>query len=52
MGIPPTGRAVKLWGVMMFRFEGGAISEFWSLLDAQGVLKQLREIPTAPPGAT
>lgn len=43
MGIPATGRALKLWGVMMFRFDGGAIAEFWSLFDAEGVLRQLRE---------
>lgn len=43
MGIPATGRALKLWGVMIFRFEAGAIAEFWGLLDAQSVLKQLRE---------
>jgi len=29
--------------VMMFRFEAGAIAEFWSLVDSQGILKQLRE---------
>lgn len=43
MGIPATGRALKLWGVMMFRFDAGAIAEFWSLVDAEGVLRQLRE---------
>jgi steroid delta-isomerase-like uncharacterized protein len=43
MGLPATGRALKLWGVMIFRFEAGAIAEFWSLVDSQGILKQLRE---------
>lgn len=43
MGIPATGRAIKLWGVMIFRFEAGAIAEFWSLVDSEGVLRQLRE---------
>lgn len=42
MGIPATGRTLKLWGVMIFRFEAGAIAEFWVLVDAQDVLKQLR----------
>ncbi len=52
MGIPATGRALNLWGVMMFKFEAGAIAEFWSLVDAQGVLRQLRESRAPPPGAT
>lgn len=43
MGVPATGRVLKLWGVMIFRFESGAIAEFWSLVDSQGILKQLRE---------
>jgi steroid delta-isomerase-like uncharacterized protein len=43
MGLPASGRALKLWGVMMFRFEAGAIAEFWSLFDSQAILKQLRE---------
>jgi steroid delta-isomerase-like uncharacterized protein len=43
MGLPASGRALKLWGVMIFRFEAGAIAEFWCLVDSQGILKQLRE---------
>ncbi len=43
MGLPATGRKLKLWGVMIFRFDAGAIAEFWSIIDAQGVLRQLRE---------
>jgi steroid delta-isomerase-like uncharacterized protein len=43
MGLPASGRALNLWGVMIFRFEAGAIAEFWSLFDSQAILKQLRE---------
>jgi len=43
MGVPATGRALKLWGVMIFRFEAGAVAEYWSLVDSLGILKQLRE---------
>jgi predicted ester cyclase len=43
MGLAATGRVLKLWGVMIFRFEAGAIAEYWSLADSQGILKQLRE---------
>ena len=43
MGLPASGRVLKLWGVMIFRFEAGAIAEFWTLADSQAILKQLRE---------
>ena len=43
MGLPATGRALSLWGLMIFRFEAGAIAEYWSLVDSQGILRQLRE---------
>jgi steroid delta-isomerase-like uncharacterized protein len=43
MGLPASGRVLKLWGVMIFRFEAGAIAEFWSLVDSQAILTQLRE---------
>ena len=42
MGLRPTGLALKLWGVMIFRFQAGGIAEFWSLVDSQGILSQLR----------
>jgi steroid delta-isomerase-like uncharacterized protein len=43
LGLPATGRKLTVWGVMIFRFEAGAIAEFWHLLDAQAILRQLRE---------
>ena len=43
MGLPASGRSLKLWGVMIFKFEAGSIAEFWGLFDAQSILKQLRE---------
>jgi len=43
MGLPASGRVLNLWGVMIFRFEAGAISEFWSLVDSEAILKQLRQ---------
>jgi predicted ester cyclase len=42
MGIPATGRTLKIWGMMIFKFEGGSISEFWRLIDSQDILLQLR----------
>jgi steroid delta-isomerase-like uncharacterized protein len=43
LGLPATGRALNLWGVMIFRFEAGAIAEYWCLVDSQAILRQLRE---------
>jgi len=43
MGLPASGRVLKLWGVMIFRFEAGAIADFWSLVDSEAILKQLRQ---------
>jgi steroid delta-isomerase-like uncharacterized protein len=42
MGIPASGKALSLWGVMIFGFQAGAIAEFWWLMDAQSILRQLR----------
>src|ERR1700704_4380276 len=42
-GTPPPRRKPKLWGVMIFPIEAGAGAEFWSVVEAQGILKQLRE---------
>ncbi|MDA4118480.1 MAG: ester cyclase [Thaumarchaeota archaeon] len=43
LGINATALRLRLWGVMIFRFEAGSIAEFWSLVDAGDVLSQLRE---------
>ena len=51
MGVPASGRVLRLWGVMIFRFEAGAIAEFWNLVDAQEIMKQLRQ-PWADPRPT
>ena len=47
LGINGTSLWLKLWGVMIFRFEAGSIAEFWNVVDAQGILKQLREASTS-----
>ena len=43
MGLPASERVLTLWRLMMLRFERGAIAEFWTLVDSQAILKQLRE---------
>jgi predicted ester cyclase len=43
LGLPATGKRLKIWGVMIFRFEGRMIAEFWSVLDVSSILGQLRD---------
>jgi predicted ester cyclase len=43
LGLNGTGLRLRLWGIMIFRFEAGGIAEFWHLFDIQGILKQIRE---------
>ena len=44
MGIPPTGRQIKVTGMNIFRLASGKIVEDWSSADYLGVMQQL----TAP----
>ena len=41
LGIPPTGKAVRVSGLMLSRVENGKIAETWSLFDKAGMLEQL-----------
>jgi steroid delta-isomerase-like uncharacterized protein len=49
MGIPPTGAALDITGVDIFRLEGGKVVESWASADALGMMRQLGLLP--PPGA-
>jgi len=42
MGLSPTGKSIKFWGVMIFRFRDRKIVELWNLIDIAGVLAQMR----------
>jgi len=46
MGIPPTGKAVEVTGIDIFRFAGGKIAEHWAEFDMMGLMQQLGVIPT------
>jgi steroid delta-isomerase-like uncharacterized protein len=50
MGIPPSGKSVKVSGMGMDRVRDGKIVESWSNYDALGMLVQLGAIPS-PTGA-
>jgi len=41
MGMPPTGRRVRMQQVHVFRVEDGRIAEMWAVMDQLGALRQL-----------
>ena len=41
LGNPPTGRSVRVHGIVRSRFEGGRIRDEWELLDMLGLFEQL-----------
>ena len=46
MGIPATGKSVKINGIDIARISGGKISEHWGQMDTMGLMQQLGAIPT------
>jgi steroid delta-isomerase-like uncharacterized protein len=48
MGIPATGKKVKVEGVDIHRVSGGKIVEHWGQFDQMGMMQQLGVVP--PPG--
>ncbi len=45
MGLPATGKKVRISGITIFRFKAGKISEEWSAWDMLSVLKQTGLFP-------
>jgi steroid delta-isomerase-like uncharacterized protein len=45
MGIPPTGKAVRVDAISIFRIAGGKIVESWEVWDTLGFLQQLGVVP-------
>ena len=46
MGIPPTGKSVKIEGMGIFRISGGKFVEVWYATDVMGMMQQLGAIPS------
>jgi predicted ester cyclase len=42
-GIAPTGRAIVLKGIAIYRVDGGKLMERWVVTDLYGVLEEIRE---------
>jgi hypothetical protein len=45
MGMPPTGKVVKVTGVNVARFAGGKIAESWFNFDMLSLLQQIGAVP-------
>ena len=41
-GIPPTGRAIVLRGIAIYRVEGGKLMQRWVVSDLHGLLEEIR----------
>jgi steroid delta-isomerase-like uncharacterized protein len=48
LGVPATGRPVKVWGMVIDRFQEGRIKETRIIMDTLGLMMQLGAVP--PPG--
>ena len=40
-GVPPTGKAVRVPGLAIWRFENGKVVEIWSVQDQFSLLQQI-----------
>ena len=45
LGIPATGKQVRIGGISIFRLAGGKIAEHWEQLDRLALMQQLGVIP-------
>ena len=48
LGIPATGRPVRVWGVVIDRLEAGRIKDTRIIMDTVGLLGQLGVLPSSP----
>lgn len=48
LGIPATGRPVKVWGIVIDRLENGRIKDTRIIMDTLGLMTQLGALPASP----
>ena len=46
MGVAPTGKAISVEAISVFRIANGKIAEEWTVWDALGLLQQVGAVPT------
>jgi steroid delta-isomerase-like uncharacterized protein len=49
LGIPATGRPVRVWGIVIDRLEAGRIKDTRIIMDTLGLMAQLGVFPPPPP---
>jgi steroid delta-isomerase-like uncharacterized protein len=50
MGIPPTGREIRMTGIEIFRLRDGKIVELWGEANLMGLMQELGPLPGTPQG--
>lgn len=45
MGLPPTGKAIAMTGIEIFRVKDGKIAELWGEVNLMGLMQQLGILP-------
>jgi steroid delta-isomerase-like uncharacterized protein len=51
MGMPPTGKSVKIEGIGIDRIADGKVVESWGCWDTLGMMQQLGVVPEAQPAS-
>jgi steroid delta-isomerase-like uncharacterized protein len=49
MGIPATGKSIRVDAISVLRIEGGQIAEHWCVWDTLGLLQQIGAVPAPAP---
>jgi predicted ester cyclase len=52
LGIPPTGKQVRISGISIFRLAEAMIAEHWEQLDRLALMQQLGALPTPGQGTS
>jgi predicted ester cyclase len=47
LGVAPTGRRIRIEGIVVVRIANGQIVEGWNSWDQLGLLRQIGALPTA-----
>ena len=48
LGVPATGRQVRVWGIVIDRLENGRIKDTRLIMDTIGLMTQLGSLPSSP----